>query len=286
MADLLPPDALHGVRIGISVSESPDLDRLGLVETHFRLAVAEIARAVLVAGGSLAYGGHLEPDGYTTFMVRELQRYAGRDEPLLVCLAWQEHRKLALAELKRREREYGLIAEVVCLDQAGQPLPDPYADRPEDGVDVGAVDQQIIRTALTAMRRYAVRHTQGRVLLGGKVTGFQGELPGLVEEALLTVEERKPLYIAGGFGGVTVDIIRALGVDNVDWLPPRFPESEEDPRVTRGRELLEGVADQRVDNGLTGEESRRLAASHRPSQIASLIALGLGRVHGDGFPEC
>jgi hypothetical protein len=282
MADLLPSDALHGVRIGISVSESPDLDRLGLVEAHFRLAVAEIARAVLVAGGSLAYGGHLEPAGYTTFMVRELQRYARRDQPLQVCLAWQEHRKLALAELKRREREYGLIAEVVCLDQSGQPLPDPYADRPEDGLDVGAVDQQIIRTALTAMRRYSVRQTQGRVLLGGKVAGFQGELPGLAEEALLTVEERKPLYLVGGFGGVTVDIIRALGIDDVKWLPPRSSAAAEDPRLTRGRDQLERVAGQRVDNGLTGEENRRLAATHRPSEVASLVALGLGRVHGGG----
>jgi hypothetical protein len=238
-----------------------------------------------VAGGSLAYGGHLEPEGYTTFMVRELQRYARRDQPLLVCLAWQEHRKLALSELQRREREYGLIAEVVCLDQAGRLIPDPYADRPEEGVDPGRIDQETIRTALTAMRRYAVRQTQGRVLLGGKVAGFQGKVPGLVEEALLTVEERKPLYLVGGFGGVTIDIIRALGVDDVDWLPSRTPAEAEDPRVQRGRELLQRVAEHRIDNGLTSDENRRLAATHRPSEIASLIALGLGRVHGDGSGE-
>src|SRR5688572_30820614 len=102
MADLLSSDALQGVLVGISVSESLDLDRLGLVETHVRLAVAEIARAVLLAGGTLAYGGHLEPESDTSFMVRELHRYARRDQPLLVSLAWQEHRKLALAELQRR----------------------------------------------------------------------------------------------------------------------------------------------------------------------------------------
>jgi hypothetical protein len=32
---LLGPDALNGLRIAISASESPDLGRLGLVETHF-----------------------------------------------------------------------------------------------------------------------------------------------------------------------------------------------------------------------------------------------------------
>jgi hypothetical protein len=207
VADLLPSDALDDVRIGVSVSESPDLDRLGLVDTHFHLALAEIARAVLVAGGSLAYGGHLDPKGYTTFLVGELQRYARRDQPLLVCLAWQEHRKLTLSELQQRERDYGLIAEVVCLDQAGQPIPDPYAGRPGEGLDPGQIDKEVIRTALTAMRRYAVGVTQGRVLLGGKVAGFQGEIPGLMEEALLTVEGGKPLYLVGGLGGVSVDTV-------------------------------------------------------------------------------
>ncbi len=104
MTDLLPPDALRGQRIGVSVSQSPDLDRLGLRETHFRLAVAEIARAILVAGGTLAYGGHLDPEGYTSFMVQELQRYSRTDQPLRVCLAWQEHRRLLLSELRRRQR--------------------------------------------------------------------------------------------------------------------------------------------------------------------------------------
>lgn len=48
---LLGPDALREVRVGVSVSESPDLGRLGLVETHFRLALGEIARVILLGGG-------------------------------------------------------------------------------------------------------------------------------------------------------------------------------------------------------------------------------------------
>lgn len=52
---LLPPDALRGMRLGISVSESTDLGRLGLLEEHFRLALGEITRVVLVSGG----GSHM-----------------------------------------------------------------------------------------------------------------------------------------------------------------------------------------------------------------------------------
>src|SRR5215470_6521704 len=119
MAELLPSDILRGARIAISVSETPDLARLGLLEIHFRLALGEIARCVLVSGGTLAYGGHLRQEGYTTFLIQELQKYGRRDSPLLVCLAWQEHRELKLSELAERQDRLGLLGRIVCLDPDG-----------------------------------------------------------------------------------------------------------------------------------------------------------------------
>ncbi len=49
MIELLPTNGLAGKRIAISASQSADLQRLGLTEVHFRLALGEIARSVLVA---------------------------------------------------------------------------------------------------------------------------------------------------------------------------------------------------------------------------------------------
>lgn len=278
MTRLLPPSALKGVCIGLSVSDSPDLARLGLVETHFRLALAEIARCVLVAGGNLAYGGHLAPEGYTSFLVKELQKYGRRDRPLLVCLAWQEHRKLALSALEASRRDLGLYGRIVCLDPEGSES-DPAASR---GEAPETVDDAALRMrALTAMRRYMGGRIQGRVLIGGKRHGFQGELPGLMEEALIALETRQPVYLAGGFGGVTADIARALAVDGGGWLPPRSDAPADDPRLIAGRERLAALAAapgwQGLDNGLTREENQRLAATHRPSEIATLVSLGLGR---------
>src|SRR5688572_6584075 len=116
---LLPPDALAGIRLGISVSDSPDLLRLGLLEAHFRMALGEIARCVLVSGGQLAYGGHLQPHGYTSFLVQELERYSRRDRPLRVCLAWSEHRRMTLSALSAEKTKLGLYGEIVCLDADG-----------------------------------------------------------------------------------------------------------------------------------------------------------------------
>lgn len=278
MTNLLPKDALRGMRLGISVSESPDLDRLGLFEAHFRLALGEITRAVVSGGGELIYGGHLRPEGYTAFMFGELQRYARRDRPLLVCLAWHIHRAMPLTELARFQHELGLLGKVVCLDPNGNEI-DPAEGRDEP--PILDEDPALRRASLTSMRRYMLRQQDGRVFLGGRQEGFQGELPGLMEEALLALEGGQPIYLAGGFGGITLDIARALKVDDGAWLPPS-ESPPEDPRYAKGYEQLLELARsstwQGLRNGLTDEENRRLAASHRPSDIAALVSLGLGRL--------
>jgi hypothetical protein len=49
-----------------------------------------------------------------------------------------------------------------------------------------------------------------RVVLGGKVAGYRGFLPGIFEEALLTLEHQRPLYVLGGFGGAAEVLARGL----------------------------------------------------------------------------
>ena len=211
MSELLNAAALAGDRIAISASDSADLDRLGLMEVHFRLALAEIGRCVLASGGTLAYGGHLRADGYTTFLIRELQKYGRRDGPLLLCLAWQEHRELKLSEIAARDSDLGLLGTIVCLDPDGREI-EPGDGRGEAAEKID--DAALRRRALTGMRRYMATRTRGRVLIGGKRAGFQGEIPGLMEEALISLENGHPVYLSGGFGGVTADIAKALGIDD------------------------------------------------------------------------
>ena len=275
---ILPPDALEGIRLGISVSGSPDLGRLGLLESHFRLALGEIARCVLLCGGKLGYGGHLDPEGYTAFLVKELQRYGRRDRPLRVFLAWQEHRKLCVADIGKQKELLGLCGEIVCLDVDGAEI-DPFEDRPEQAVE--ETDEAVRGSGLTAMRGHMAENTDGRIFLGGRRAGFQGNMPGLVEEAIMALERGQPIYLAGGFGGATIDMVRALGVDDGAILPTGADEPAKDKRLVRG---LERLADARnrtgrkgLDNGLTESENRKLAATHRPSEIATLVSLGLGR---------
>nr|VFJ63158.1 MAG: hypothetical protein BECKDK2373C_GA0170839_11047 [Candidatus Kentron sp. DK] len=125
------------------------------------------------------------------------------------------------------------------------------------------------------------KNTEGRIFIGGKRTDFTGDWPGLVEEAIFALEADQPIYLARGFGGVTLDMVRALGIDDCDWFPEFSDEAAPDPRWSDGLERLARFREERSgklpDNGLDDLENRQLVATHRPSEIAALISLGLGR---------
>lgn len=272
---LLPADALAGVNVGISVSDSPDLGRLGLVELHLRLALGEVTRAVLLAGGGLVYGGRLDPAGYTTFLQSEIEKYSRRDRPLHMCLAWQEHRELSLVELDAAERDAKLYGSIDYLDVTGSPV-DKATGR--DNAPVIVDDPEVRRQGLTALRRHLTDICDARVLVGGKRRGFQGVMPGLVEETLLAIQAGHPIFLAAGFGGAAFDVARALGLDVDGW--PALSDGGFDWLQQLGVVAENGWTLE--SNGLTRDENLRLAGSHRPSDIATLVALGLGRLRKDG----
>ena len=276
VVQLLPPDALNGVRVGLSVSESADLPRLGLMETHFQLALGEIARCVLGASGELAYGGALRPDGYTLFLAQEVHRFSRPTQPLSVYLSWAEHRALGLSAIDTQRRAIGMFGKVICLDADGADV-DATLGRSESPAP--EMDPQVVERALTSLRRRMAAETMGRVLIGGRRSGYLGRMPGVVEEALLSIEKGQPIYLAGGFGGVTLDIIGALGIDDIGWLPVLTGSS--DRGLSDGLQALAVAASGGLAaNGLNADENRQLARTYRPSEIATLVSLGLGRLAG------
>jgi len=258
--------AAESRRIGISVSESADLHRLGLLERHLRLTLGELARVVIRSGHSLVYGGHLDPDGYTAFLESEVDRYGCADRPLQVVIGWSEHRRLSLTELRRHEDALGLKMRITYLDADGAPIAFD-TNRPEDPAPTDEV-----AGSLTALRRYLAKETDARVLIGGKERDYSGAMPGVLEEALLAIEAGQPLYLAGGFGGATATI-----AEPVADLDHRWPPGASEIDLTLLLETIRRNGWTLTDNGLTEEENRHLAVTHRPSEIASLVAIGLRR---------
>ncbi|MDI5935838.1 hypothetical protein [Halomonas kalidii] len=275
--NLLPADALQGKQLGLSASDSPDLDRLGLLDTHFRMTLGELARMVIISGGSLYYGGHLQPGGITNFLIEELHRYGRRDRPLKVCLAWTVHREMTQDQIAEQKEILGLFGEIHFLSPDGHRL--------EGSVDEPAIQDHSAeeRTrSMTGLRTYMTTNTSARIVIGGKRSAFQGVMPGILEEVLFALERKQPLYLVGGLGGATLDVIRKLRPDYVEWFPYLHDESVPDERLQKGLERIAETASSMswdgFENGLNDDENLLLAASYRPSEIAALVGKGVGRL--------
>lgn len=275
--DLLPANALKGKRLGISASDSPDLGRLGVSEAQFRITLGEVARTVVNAGGDLFYGGHLQSNGLTRVLLKELERYGRDDRPLKVCLSWTVHRIMTAGQLRQQQQIAGAYGEIRCLGPDGQHMKAPSEDPP-----IAVFTAEESASALTNLRTYMTANTDARIVIGGKRAGFLGAMPGILEEILFSLENRKPLYLAGGFGGATLDAIRVLRPADAEWIPNLPSAVEPDPRLMRALDRLREVAEstnfEGYDNGLTQDENHLLAASYRPSEIAALIGRGMGRL--------
>jgi hypothetical protein len=282
---LLPAGALSGRAVALSVSDSEDLGALGLLQTHLQLALAEIARVVYVSGGRMLYGGDLRPGGHTDLLLQELSRYGRVRGSLSLCLAWSVHRRSALAALDATDARLGLRGEIIALDPDGHALADWRGGRPAEGVDDLSAAQK--EMAFAAMRAFVCARENARVAIGGRRQGGN-TMPGVLQEVLLSLAQQHPVFLAGGFGGSTLDIAaaidpacRALKAPTAGAVAPRAQTvlaelARQAAAPGSGGGDVSGW--RLLNNGLDDEENRRLAATHRPSEIAALVATGLGRV--------
>src|SRR4051794_29160283 len=56
---------LAGQEIAISISDAPDLGKLGYPQREVERALLAVCGALVRAGARIAYGGNLDPAGYT-----------------------------------------------------------------------------------------------------------------------------------------------------------------------------------------------------------------------------
>ena len=205
---------LDRLRLGISASaaDDPGLAAIGLSRLHIEDAVRMIARQGLAAGGVLVYGGDLAPGNLTEALFEMIGAYnkGGVVQfPRLIDYApWPWSQEVDADWVAKRR---SMLEVRLC---------EPPADAKEfsagDGPGhVGRLKKTpegryALARSLSAMRQKITEETDARVVLGGKVAGFSGLIPGIVEEVLLATRKRQPLYIAGGFGGAAHIVALAL----------------------------------------------------------------------------
>ena len=260
--------------VGVSISESPDLRVLGLSDGHLRDAMAETALEVLASGWSLAYGGDLRKQGFTELLAELVVRY--RDHPrhcgtvgVTDYLAWPVHIQMTAEELAEFETQHGPAVRFVFLGLDGMRL-----EREErQALPVQEPDEREWTRGLTAMRTAMRGDIRARILLGGRVEGYRGAMPGIAEEAWLSLEAGQPVFLLGGFGGCARDI--AETIDLVEpWAGSRGGWA--------GRERFREYAPDGLCNGLSLDENADLARTPHIEEAVTLVLRGLRRVLGQG----
>ena len=258
---------------------------------------------MLVHGGTLAYGGHLDHEGCTPILMDEVERYAqqaanangtgdvdldGSRAPLWLVLSWSVHRDCTLERLREVDAALSLHGRMRCLDRDGKVIDMATA---RQGLAENALPSKVCAqdaaSSLQAMRQHLDAQTQARVLLGGKRTGYSGDAPGLLEEAILALKNPsgpRPLFLIGGLGGITAHMVAEMDPGACGELVT--PGVSLDPKARRAMDeflsrldrLKDGSRWSALNNGLKDDENRLLATSNRPAEIAALICRGLAEV--------
>lgn len=273
--------------IGVSVSEpgEDDLISRGLSELHVRHAFVEIARHLLAAGFSLAYGGDFRQEGYTESMLDLVRTYTRRARPgserVHIYSAWPNWAGLA-AEERAEIASIGTLIEIEPPTGA----PDQIAARDERST----ADRLWACVALTAMRQRMTQDIGVRIVLGGRTSAQQGLLPGIVEEAALAIAAQKPLFVVGGFGGAASlvaaglrgehppELARDYQLTNTPGYGDLWAAAQRHDDARRSDEMLTHLSGMRVGNlrnGMTDDENLELMASDDIDAIIALILRGM-----------
>lgn len=296
---------LENRQIALSLSDTPSAE--GLIEDAANQVVdatVYLARTLIAAGASLAYGGDFRKNGYTTLLVELIKTYN------------------QTATRPPQSLHSYLGAPIPLGDfPAGWPLLLHHLvhspDMARDAIVPPPTESERHPSSLyfSDMRRLMAKHTAARIILGGQTEprtvaqgpGYGGRYPGIVEEAWRTLEAGQPLYVLGGFGGAA-----GLVADLLEGkpTPPRlqdatfagsllFQKNAADIDADPYREKLglprrmEDLAQQVCQfaqprlasnedsvawNGLTLEENRRLWRTRDLTLLTSLVMRGLQTV--------
>ena len=204
-----------GMRCGISVSE-PDKEefgemlKIGHTPDSIQRLVQDISRHLLARGATLIYGGDLRPcdeSGFTEFILNEakaLREKGIKNFPKIEnYLAWPL--SIDGPALRRFKSEYD---DVLKIQKYACPKIKDHKIDQQKYIQPNTVDNRHIwALSLTLMRGKMISKSDLRICAGGRRFGYCGAMPGVLEEVLESLSKGIPLYLLGGFGGITHDIV-------------------------------------------------------------------------------
>lgn len=290
--------------INLSISESDDSVKRGFPVWQVNRVTLQVTTSLFGQGASLVFGHDWREDG----VMQAIHGFAMQIQPpvplspvetqavghplLKNILPWPDKPVLSREDLER-------LASTLRVEEAG--LPAEIEGFENEGRTVG-ISHPLYRylraRGLTHLRRRLNAESEARLCVGGRTEGSAGRYPGVIEEALLAVQEGKPLFLAGLLGGAARQVIAAVEGQRmpedfcrpglIDELFKRPPIVERDRQTETDRlsdrtlvwETFQefGIAGLAATNLLPVEENRELFYTPVFDRVMELVLTGLSRI--------
>jgi hypothetical protein len=295
-------------RIGGSIALSGKIPTAG-DDDGFRKLWRQLAQRLWDEGATLSYAGKWDTGEELSLARKLLEELSARPAELSAPdppdgPGAADGAKTPRAEKEPRFRTFGVAA---AQDEAGS------------SVDAERIGVKLHRVAAAETLPAGSRHRKvvedlrrrldstecsvARFAVGGLTEGYDGRMPGVAEEVMLSLASGHPVYVAGGFGGVAADVGMLLGLSRTrtgeippsmlcnpgEDLSPVTRELRPPPRLDLPITACEAAAAlQRhalggtrwPDNGLSRDDNRRLFETDDPQEVVRLVAAGLLRRFG------
>jgi len=288
--------SIKNLNIGLSISEPSYMNDVQefFEKKRLKKLSQDIARYLLVSGSSLLYGGDLRDDGFTRFILNEASalKYLCPSAPIKVVnfVAWPIFldEKYNYSEVAS---EYLDVAETELI-QPAESIKAFVNEKEFLAYNNDPKNHLFWSESLTYMRKELIKRTNARIIVGGKYYGYKGSMPGLLEEFALSVEREIPIYLLGGFGGITELICKSIEEGKIDEILTLEWQLNDDKVVKLFNEAYKYRLDYRekyksifdllkienLRNGLTMDENLKLFKTRYTEEALLLILTGLSRL--------
>lgn len=261
---------LEKVVVNLSLSESADSEGLGFPASELHRTFVRMVAVLLGQGGRILLGHDWRDDGLMESVATFVERYRPtsgelKNGPLVTnLLPWPDKPRLT-------SKEQNALLPSLRIQRLGRPtLPldtKPSANSPK------ALRQE----SLSRLRVRLTNLSDARLCVGGRMTGYQGRYPGVIEEVMCSINATKPLYVFGFLGGASKVAIDALtGSTPIDNQKLPQPSTDLIRALEKLRSTgLEGVA---KANFLSISENRKLFTAETVDEALNLVLVGIRRL--------